>query len=469
MAGLESPSAGAALSAKKVAVVGAGWSGLTAAVSACEAGHRVSVFEASRSLGGRARGLSDNDLYAAVGESVPMDNGQHILIGAYRQTLEIMRTVGINPEDVLLRQPLRLQFPGGDGMALPDWPEPWNFLVGVLWAKGWSWSDKLSLLGAVRQWKRKGFQCETFATVADLCAGINTEVVESLLTPLCISALNTPPNSASGSIFLRVLQETLTASPGSGSITNPPHPSDLLLPKVDLSALFPNVAAEWLRANGASVHLGARCEAPRWSAGKWHILDQAFDAVIWATSATHAVQALSDYAQTAPTNVATYLNRWLKPARAIPYQAIATVYAFAPGLQLPHPMLALRSSPQAPAQFVFDRGQLGGPEGVLAFVVSASIGSREELQNQVLEQAHIQFEELLNGQTLTALQTVVEKQATFSCTPRLIRPPQRVAPGFLACGDYIYAPFPATLEGAVRSGMMAALALEEIDGFHWKP
>jgi hypothetical protein len=132
-------------------------------------------------------------------------------------------------------------------------------------------------------------------------------------------------------------------------------------------------------------------------------------------------------------------------------------------------MLALRSSPQAPAQFVFDRGQLGGPQGVLAFVVSASQGSREELQTQVLAQAHIQLEEFLNGQTLTALQTVVEKQATFSCTPRLVRPPQRVAPGFLACGDYIYAPFPATLEGAVRSGMMAALALEDVDGFHWKP
>ena len=457
------------MSVKTVAVVGAGWSGLAAAVSACEAGHRVSVFEASRSLGGRARGLLDNDLYAAVGKSVPMDNGQHILIGAYRQTLEIMRTVGINPDDVLLRKPLRLQFPDGDGIALPDWPAPWNFLAGVLLAEGWSWSDKWSLLGTVRKWKRKGFQCESFATVADLCAGINTEVVESLLTPLCISALNTPPNAASGSVFLHVLKETLAASTSSSSSHSNARPSDLLLPTVDLSTLFPNAAADWLRDNGASVHLGVRCEAPRWSAGKWHILDQAFDAVIWATSAPHAIQALSDYALTAPTNVATYLNRWLKPARAIPYQAIATVYAYAPGLQLPQPMLALRSSPQAPAQFVFDRGQLGGPEGVLAFVVSASNGSREELQAQVLAQAHIQLEEFLDGQTLTALQTVVEKQATFSCTPRLVRPPQRIAPGFLACGDYIYAPFPATLEGAVRSGMMAALALEDVDGFHWKP
>jgi len=74
----------------------------------------------------------------------------------------------------------------------------------------------------------------------------------------------------------------------------------------------------------------------------------------------------------------------------------------------------------------------------------------------------------LQGQQLTPMQTIIEKRATFSCTAGLRRPPQRVAPGLLACGDYLYTPYPATLEGAVRSGMMAALALSEADGFSWK-
>ena len=132
-------------------------------------------------------------------------------------------------------------------------------------------------------------------------------------------------------------------------------------------------------------------------------------------------------------------------------------------------MLALANSPQLPAQFVFDRGQLGGPPGLMAFVVSAALGTHEALEEKVLIQANSQLEHLLDGQRLVPVQTVVEKRATLACTPRLARPPQRIAPGLLACGDYLYAPYPSTLEGAVRSGLMAAMALDEADGFAWKP
>jgi len=54
---------------------------------------------------------------------------------------------------------------------------------------------------------------------------------------------------------------------------------------------------------------------------------------------------------------------------------------------------------------------------------------------------------------------VVEKRATFACTPQLQRPATRIAPALLACGDYVAGPYPATLEGAVRSGVQAARAL----------
>ena len=118
-------------------------------------------------------------------------------------------------------------------------------------------------------------------------------------------------------------------------------------------------------------------------------------------------------------------------------------------------MLALRSSSAEPAQFVFDRGQLGGPCGLLAFVVSASSDERAALQTAVLQQARSQLAAWLQGQKLVAVQTVVEKRATFACTPGLLRPAQLIAPGLLACGDYVAGPYPATLEGAVRSGLAA--------------
>ena len=99
---------------------------------------------------------------------------------------------------------------------------------------------------------------------------------------------------------------------------------------------------------------------------------------------------------------------------------------------------------------MFDRGQLGGPAGLLAFVVSASRGTRDDLQAQVLQQARAQL-----GLQLQAVQSVVEKRATIACTPGLKRPPQEIADGLLACADYVDGPYPSTLEGAVRSAIGA--------------
>ena len=125
------------------------------------------------------------------------------------------------------------------------------------------------------------------------------------------------------------------------------------------------------------------------------------------------------------------------------------------GLVIPNDKLTLRAgAPEgdAPAQFVFDRGQLGGPAGLLAFVGSASSVDSAALAQRVLAQAERQ----LGLNTLQAVQTIVEKRATFACLPGLERPPMPVLPGLLACGDYIDGPYPATLEGAVRSGLQAA-------------
>jgi len=430
----------------RVGIVGGGWAGMAAAVAACQAGHAVTVFEASRTLGGRARAVEAS---LPDGTPVMLDNGQHILIGAYTKTLRVMRLVGMDPESTLLRRPLALPFADGTGLQTPaiaaHWPAPLDAIAAIATARGWSWAERLSLVKASLGWQWRGFRCAPELSVAQLCSGMAPRVVHELIDPLCVSALNTPAEQASAQVFLRVMQDSLFGVRGG---------SHLLLPRTDLTALFPAAAADWLTRQGGHIHLGQRITQVRWQDLYWVLDGQAFDRVIWASSSSNAALALVKCAQSAPESIATPLQAWSTTASSLRFEAIATVYAWAPQARLPHPMLALRNTAVAPAQFVFDRGQLGGPAGLLAFVVSASDGSREALQTAVLAQAATELAALgLSG--LQAVQTVVEKNATFACTPALVRPPQAIAPGLVAAGDYVQGPYPATLEGAVRSGWAA--------------
>jgi hydroxysqualene dehydroxylase len=236
--------------------------------------------------------------------------------------------------------------------------------------------------------------------------------------------------------------------------------SSLLLPRTDLSSLLPDAAARWLHTqHGASsrIRLGERITGLQAQGGQWQLsgdgVRELFDRVIWATPARVAAQALL-----ANDDDNEALESWALSAHALEFTAITTVYALTTGVRLPAPMLALRAEPDAhtsPAQFVFDRGQLSpadpGAQGVLAFVVSASTGERDDLQARVLQQGQRQL-----GLALQPWVTVVEKRATFACTPGLERPGALMAPGLFAAGDYVQGPYPATLESAVRSGLAAA-------------
>ncbi|WP_066707415.1 hydroxysqualene dehydroxylase HpnE [Curvibacter delicatus] len=434
----------------KLAVIGAGWAGMAAAVQATRDGHRVTVFEAARTLGGRARAVPGT---LPDGRKVTLDNGQHILIGAYTDSLRLMRLVGVDPDVALLRLPLTLRFPDGAGLQLPHTrllPTPLDAFVGIARARGWPLGARGSLLREALRWQMTGFQCGPALSVAQLCERLALPVRQELIEPLCVSALNTPAEQASAQVFLRVLQDALFGVPGG---------SHLLLPRQDLSAIFPTAAASWLQQHGGTVQAGTRVMQLRAAGTHWQLDGQPFDAVLLAASASESARLLMEYAPDAPDSIANSLTTWTATAQALRYEAITTVYAWGNGASLPAPMLALRSSVAAPAQFVFDRGQLGGPAGLLAFVVSASDTEREVLQAQVLAQAGTQL-----GLALQPVQTVVEKRATFACTPGLQRPPPTIAPGLLACGDYVAGPYPATLEGAVRSGLQAASCLQHSKG-----
>jgi hydroxysqualene dehydroxylase len=263
-----------------------------------------------------------------------------------------------------------------------------------------------------------------------------------LIDPLCVAALNTPSAEASASVFLRVLKDALHSGPGS---------ADLLLPRVSLSEAFPVPAMRWLERAGARLRLGRRVEQLSVDGDRWSVDGESFDQVVLATPPGEAARLTQ-----------TIAPAWSQAAAALRYEPIVTVYLRSAGCVLPAPMLALHSDDDpranAPAQFVFDRGQLGGPEGLLAFVISGAqawvdAGADATLQ-AALTQAQSSLSIHLRG-PLQALKVLTEKRATFRCTPKLHRPGATIAPGLRAAGDYIAGPYPATLEGAVRSGIAA--------------
>ena len=452
----------------RLAVVGGGWAGMAAAVAAAERGIDVTVFESARVLGGRARALGAT---RSDGVALTLDNGQHILIGGYSESLALMRRIGMDPEQVLMALPLGLPYPDGAGLQTPAWaarwPAPLDAMAAIATARGWSWGERLALVRASLVWRRSRFVCAPALTVAAVCGDLPRRVMDELIEPLCVSALNLPAAQASGSVFLRVMRDALF-----GPRVGRWSASSLLLPRVDLGELFPQAAARWLQTNhpgSGRVQLGARVTALSptqrgWQLHSQHLgeaVAQDFDAVIWATGAAPAALAMQQAGRELSAHQAdtgARLMAWSAQAAALDFTAISTVYAWAPGARLSAPMLALRSTAQAPAQFVFDRGQLNpsdaAAQGVLAFVISASLGEREALQAAVLRQARDQL-----GLALQPIQTVVEKRATFACTPNLRRPAQAIAPGLWAAGDYVAGPYPATLEGAVRSGLDAAAHL----------
>jgi hydroxysqualene dehydroxylase len=432
---------------ERVAIVGGGWAGLAVAVRAIQLGHRVSVFEASRQWGGRARTLDRPSNRFPSG----LDNGQHILIGAYTATLDLMQQVGVDVAKVLHPMPLSLRFADGSGLAIPAWasrwPAPLDVLAAMACAQGWGTRDKWALLRTTAQWRLNGFTCPSHWTVGDLCQHLPERVLQDMIEPLCVAALNTPMGQASATVFLRVLQDTLLG-PGWG----PFKASTLLLPRTDLGTLLPQPAVAWLQKHGARCHLGSRVQALQKQGTCWRLVSQApedqFDHVVLACPPAEAARlALA----AAPEKAAA----WGTQALALPHEPIATVYLQAPAdWRCPsgEPMLAMRDGP---AQFAFHRTTLGGPPGLLALVASACTSDKAALVQAVLLQAATQ----LRLPTATVLQTVVEKRATFASTPHLQRPGMVVAPGLWAAGEYVAGPYPGTLESAVRSGMQVAEAI----------
>ncbi|MEO7953814.1 MAG: FAD-dependent oxidoreductase, partial [Polaromonas sp.] len=288
----------------KVAIIGAGWAGCAAAVEATRRGHQVTLFEAARTAGGRARRV----MASVAGQSVALDNGQHILIGAYAETLRLMQDVGVDEQAAFLRLPLTMQFPDGSGLRLPHWPAPLDALAGIAGARGWPWVDRLSLLKVALGWQLSGFDCSPQASVSDLCRSLRPGPMAALIEPLCVSALNTPPGRASGQVFLRVMRDALFAQSGG---------SNLLLPRLDLSTLLPDAALAWLAARGAGVRIGVRVQSLAKDSSGWQLVGERFDRVVLACPPNEAARLVAGSGAPAA--------EWLALARGLEHEALSTV------------------------------------------------------------------------------------------------------------------------------------------------
>jgi len=423
----------------EIAVVGAGWAGLAAAVEATSAGAHVTLYEMAPSAGGRARDVA---WHGRV-----LDNGSHICIGAYVDTLRLLQTVGVDAATTFDRRPLSLVDCSGRGLRMRAGAPIAAFALAVLRRRGWSWRERIALLRMAMRWRRAGFRCHEDDTVAALTAPLPSAVRAEFIEPLCVAALNTPAREASGTVFLRVLQAALAERAGG---------ADLMLPRVPLGQVLPAPALRWLERGGATVRLGHRVERLERAGDGWQVDSVRADGVAVAASAVEAARLLVPHAPA-----------WAARASALRYEPIATVYAKSAGCVLPEPLIALHSDADRPAQFVFDLGQLGREPGLLAFVISGASAWVERGTPATEAATLAQANEQLAGQLPAPIQlvgTLVEKRATFACVPKLARPPMAVAPGLVACGDYVEGPFPATIEGAVRSGVAAARALAPRSG-----
>ena len=402
----------------KIAVIGGGWAGIAAAVELTAAGVETTLFEAGRVLGGRARSINI--------DGQTLDNGQHILLGAYRDTLALMRQVGADPDALFDRRPLQIIDNTGFRMALPKWPAPLNVAWGLLTTQGVSLKEKLSTAWWMQCVKARHFRLDHAGTVAEWldAAGQTGRLRQHLWEPLCLAALNIPAERASAQIFANVLRDSL------GSARR--EDTDLLLPRVALGAALPAPATQWLSAHGARLRCGERVEKIEVQADGINIAGEFFSAAILATAPQHAAKL------------------WPEMSARYAFEPIATVYLqFSAKTKLPFPLLNLLG---IHGQWVVDRGH-----GLFGCVLSGH-GDWETLDDAQLARA---LEAELNlPEKVSWYKVIREKRATFACQPGIFRPTFTTSsPHLLLAGDYTWAEYPATLEGAVRSGRRAAIRL----------
>ncbi len=432
------------MSEKNVVVIGGGMAGLAAASTLASRGIKTTLLEAASQLGGRARSVAIEH----NSQIIQLDNGQHIMLGAYTETLKLLANIGIQEKEVFMRMPLSLDIRNKHQTAFklsaPAFlPNPLVQLFGFLFCTGLSWAERLATIQWMLKLKKTHYQLAVDTPLLAFLHQHNqsNNAIKLLWEPLCLAALNTPIHYASSKVFLNVLRDTFANK----------YSANFLLPKHDLSHVFALPIERKLIENGTKVQLNQRVKNIEIKKNGYLVSTKTNE-----IEASHVVIALSPTRLDNIVSALPKLAASTKQVGSYAYQPIYTVYLQYPATAtLIAPMLGLTDTM---SQWVFDRGILCGQSGLMAVIISAEGKHQQYTQDtlalRVAQELRDAFPQLVKP---LWHKVIAEKRATFSCNVDLPRPAHVTPyPRLYLAGDYTYADYPATIEGAVRSGVACA-------------
>jgi zeta-carotene desaturase len=438
--------------ARSVAVIGGGLAGLSGACALADAGFQITLFERRPYLGGRASS------YQHPGTNEVVDNCQHVLLGCCTNLLDFYQRLGAEQKIAWFNELYFIE-PGGrcSTLAPSPLPAPMHSTPAFLHAQFLELADKDAIARAMLRFIG-GIPSDTDESFLSWLErhGQTPRAIERFWKPVLVSALNEDLDRVSIHYAAQVFRESFLKSPAAGRMG---------VPRVPLSELYAT-AADYIRARGGEVHCRAAVRAVTPTNDAVRITTDergvTFDTAVLAVPFEAVGELLPQVAEVAP------LRAQLAQLEHSPITGIH-LWFDRRITHLPHAVLLDRT-----IQWLFHKSLIQegrSAEGSYVELVVSSSKSLVNMQRQeIIDLALAELKEFFpEARTASLVKATVIKEvrATYSAKPGSdqFRPKTETAwPNLFLAGDYTLTGWPATMEGAVRSGYCAAEAVTKFAG-----